>query len=189
MAKYLLAGLLLIAGLAGLFPTQTQTAPLGNASIQFSTDTAGVVTSVDVEIQRWSGSAWVRLGVRRIRTSCKGPDADCLQIPVLAGETWQRVRPSDAVLDPALGRAAVHVTIPFHDDVSNTDLPARLDVVWAGAGPKLCRVLTESTGCVRGAFATGDVALGGQPLLSGQTLPDGWMKWLSWHMPVTGHVP
>jgi hypothetical protein len=173
MIKYLVVGLLLIAGLAGHAPAMSPASSLGAASAQFERTSAGITTRVDIQIQRWSTIARVGLTLRQDRDLCVA--AVCREAPLISGSSWQEVRPADVVIHRSLASAAAHVVIPLHDDVSGADLSVRVDVVWTATAPARCDTVRDAVECARPASATGEMTIGASRLIPGQKNLDGWI--------------
>jgi hypothetical protein len=187
MIKYLVVGLFIIAGLAG-GPLQRSPAPaLRTATVQFETSGDGVETTVEVEIQRWIDAPRIGLTISQTSRSCAG--TLCQDIPAISVTTWQTLHSGDGMIDPILAYAAVHATLPVHDNVTNADVIVRIDVEWSGTGATFCGVLRDAVGCLRSAAVTGEVAIGSRRMIPGLTAPDGWIKQRWWNLPPTSFVP
>src|SRR5690349_2491368 len=107
--KYLVLGLILIANVAGHAPAETPAPMHATASAQFVAFSAGVETSVGVDIHEASGAARLGLSIHRNRRSCAG--SACQVVPLIAGVAYQDARPIDADFDQYHSYASVHVTI------------------------------------------------------------------------------
>lgn len=170
--KCLLLGLILITGLAG-HPSPAPIAPQRlYASTQLETAVAGVTTRVEIYVHLHPADREVGLSVEQSRRSC--PDrGECHEVRMISGYTIQPAGVGDAVIDPLLDRAAVHVVINFADDVTNTVIPIRVDAVWSGVGPVRCDDPLGTPECDRFASAIIAVRSGASELIAGATGPDG----------------
>ncbi len=181
--KYLIFGLILLVGLAGHPPAKSPDSLRASASARFLVSAAGVETKVSVFVNEASSSSRVGLSIHQTTQSCIG--GVCQEVPVISGYSYQDVLPIDALFDRFLGHASVHTTVTFHDDVANTDVPIRVDVVWTASGPPICDSLYAEDGCQRVAIVIGEVAIGPLRLVPGQTVPDGRIAWRLWHLPTS----
>lgn len=187
MAKYLLVGLILLAGLAS-HPSAAPPAPvLATAWVQFETSSANLVTRINVRVQRLPGASRIGLGVLQRRESCAA--TVCEGIPLISGAVWQEVRATDALVDRSLAAASAHLVLSLHDDVSGADLPVRLDVAWIATGPARCGFDHDTLACLEPTVATVDMAIGPRGLALNQTVPDGWIRWSEWSLPTSYDVP
>lgn len=170
--KYLLVILLPIVSLPGhtaLPPPPTWSV---SASATFgAADPPGIATEVAVSVNETPSGDQVELTIRRTRRSCAA--GVCRERDLLSGAASQTVGPGDAILDPRIRQGALHSTILVHDDVSNTELPVRVDVVWISSGPETCDRLYDALGCFRAATALGAVECGALMPSLRQTDTDG----------------
>lgn len=171
--KYLFVGLMLIAGALGHVPATPPTPRQTFASAQFQVSAAGVETVADIYVSASRGPARIGLSIERKRVECG--DDGCQA--AISGYTYQNASPGDALVDPVLDHASVHATILFHDRVTNTNIPVRVDAVWAATGPAQCSDRNDETGCDRAAAVTGEVTIGATPFIAGQNVPGGLLQW------------
>lgn len=173
--KYLLAGLLLIAGALGhgtaVPPIPVQTF----AAAQFRTANADVATVVEIDVSTFPGPVRVGLSIERTRQVCDV--GACQDVPVIYGETDQNVFPGDALVAAALDTASVHATIFFHDPITHSTFPVRVDAVWSATGPMQCGDRADETGCDRPAVVTATVTSGARSVIAGQSTADGLLRW------------
>lgn len=169
--KYLLVGLVLIAGLAGQQPAEPAPASRLYAMAWYRATAAGLTTKVEVSVHVHPTTSGVGLSIEQTRRSCVA--GVCTEAPVISGYTRQDVDRADMRIDPALDRAGLHLIVTFHNDVTDTDLPIRVDVAWSGAGPMRCDGPLGEPECDRFATATIVLRRDGQYLVAGVTGPDG----------------
>jgi hypothetical protein len=179
--KYLVLGLILIASVAGHAPAETPAPMRASASVQFAVSSADIETRVGVDIHEASGAARLGLSIHRNRRSCAG--AVCQTVPLISGFAYQDARPIDTYFDRYHNHASVHATFLVHDDVSNADLPVRVDVVWTATGLPRCDDLRDEVWCFRDVSAVGEVAAGPLRLIPAQTVLDGRFAWYQWSLP------
>jgi hypothetical protein len=133
--------------------------------------------TVDARVDVRSTPISVRVGLALHRTERVCLAGTCRDQPTLSGVTFVDVAAADGNVDQFLRHGAVHATIRFHDDISLTDLPMRVDAVWSAAGPESCDSLDGSTGCARRASATASVSSGDRSFIRGQTVTEGQLSW------------
>lgn len=170
--KYLVVGLLLVVNLVGRPALVSPESWTVSASASFrSVDSSGVVTTVDVNVNETLTARQVGLSVERASRACTA--GVCRERDLIAGSELQQVGLGDVVIDPYARYGALHAMIPIHDNVSNSELPVRVDVVWIATGPETCDNLYATLGCFRAATASGDMGSGALMLILGRTDPDG----------------
>lgn len=173
--KYLLVGLMLIAGTLG-HAVATQPAPRkAFASAQFQTTAAGIETVVEIDVSTTPAPVRIGLSIQRTRRVCDG--GDCQDVPILYGYTYQNAAPGDALVDHALDNGSVHAVIEFQDVVTRTTVPVRVDAVWTATGPAHCNDQYDENGCDRAASVTAEVMSTSFSLVADQTTPDGLLQW------------
>lgn len=181
MKKYVVLGLVLIVVSLGEAPAAAPQRLPASAWAVFGVSSAGVRTSVKLGVNGTASGVLISLFIFQNMRRC-GPDGDCREQPLISGFTLQQATPTDAAADRILGRAYVHATVRFHDDISQTDLPVRVDVIWSRARPQVCEPgmvigLGTTLECARTARVLADVAIGRTSLIRNQTVPDGELRW------------
>lgn len=173
--KYLMVGLLLIAGLAGR-PAPLDPEPLHTyASATFAaTSPAGEATTVDLFINLDAPISRLGLRIDQTRRVCDA--GACRETPTVAGFALQEIEPAQAFIDPRRNGAWLHATVLFPDDVSRTTIAVQVDVLWTATGAERCDTLVlsgyGSQDCTRLASALGTVRAGSLVLIPAQTVPD-----------------
>lgn len=174
--KYLLVGLMLIAGALGHGRAGSVTPVHAFASAQFQTSGDGVATLVELDLNTAPGPGRIGLSIERTRQVCD--DGSCRRERIISGYTYQNAQPGDALVASSLAGASVHATILFHDRVTNATFPVRVDAVWAATAiPARCATQYDQTGCDRAAVVTGAVTIGAMPVVAGQDAPAGLLQW------------
>lgn len=172
--KYLLLGLMLIAGLAGRQPATPAPASRLYAMAWYETTDAGLTTKVDISVHLHPTTSTVGLSVEQTRRSCAA--GGCKDVPVISGYTLQEVGRTDATIRPSLARAGLHTVIRFQDGITKTAIPIQVDVTWAGTGPTQCDDPLGGPVCTRFATAVFVLRRGGQYLVAGETGSDEFLQ-------------
>lgn len=168
--KYLLLGLLVIAGLAGRQPATPATASRFYAMAWYETTDAGLTTKVEISVHLHPTTSTVGLSIEQNRRSCLA--GGCKDVPVISGYTLQEVDRADATIKPSLARAGLHTVIRFQDGITKTEIPIQVDVAWTGTGPTQCDESLGGPVCIRFATAIVQLRRGGQRLVTGVTRSD-----------------
>lgn len=173
--KYLLVGLLLAASLARGPASLTPEQGSAYASASFDITTpAGTETTVDLYVSLDAPTSALALRIEQTRRTCDA--GGCRETSSLSGFAREQIGPAQAFVSPHLDRAWVHATVPFPDDVSQSTLPLRVDVVWTATGGEQCDAAPISGSgapdCIRAASAIGDIWTATRNLMTGQTAPD-----------------
>jgi len=176
MMKYLLVGLILIAGgLGHAAGAPARPARTFAAAAFAATAPSGIVTEVEIFLDTTRAFSQVGFSIHQRDPRCAEPP--CPGRPLVAADTVQLVAPGVVVIDRRLRQAAVHGTLRVHDRVTNTERTVRIDAVWTGSGVPACDARYDQFGCDRAAAVTGDVTIGAIRLIARQTVPDGLLQW------------
>lgn len=169
--KYLLLGLVLIAGLAGQQPAEPAPASRLYAFARYETTAAGVTTRIEIYVHQHPASSAVGLSIEQTGRTCAA--GVCTEAPVISGYALQNIEQQDITIRAALDRADLHTVIVFHDDVTNADLPIQVDVIWTGTGLAHCDDALGVPECDRFATAVVELRRGTRYFVAGVTGPDG----------------
>lgn len=172
--KYLLLVLALMAGFASHLSAHPAEQVRLFAATHFETTMAGVTTKVEIYVYERPAAHGIGLSIGQTRRSCVS--GVCKDVPVISGYASKPAGNEEAMINSSLERAGVHATIMFHNDVTNTDMPIRVDAVWTGTGPTRCEDPLGATECDRFATVSIEVRSGPDYLSAGETGPDGFLQ-------------